>query len=210
MPEELRNASDVQEGTSGSVRHELHVSDIIDAVRKRTEACERLVDETVDGLRSYDSFAEGIRDLGCSPDDAKDFFDAVRQRIEIREAKSKAHVIPTREATPEGLAVEELEAFRRERSDTISDLAREQERAHNAAAWAVLRSKLDHIPSPHDRVQSSSQVAGLHKPSEAFYYSPIIAQCGSSPGSTSVSGFCRPSYRKDLGALTGIREGENC
>ncbi|KAG6896826.1 hypothetical protein C0993_007994 [Termitomyces sp. T159_Od127] len=171
MPrEELRNAPDVQEGASSSVCHESRVSDIIDAVWKCTEACKKLVDETVDGLRSYDSFAVGIRDLGCSPDKAKDFFDAVRQRIEIREAKSKAPVVPTREATPEGLSGEELGAFHHEQSDTISDLAREQERAHNqaikAAAWAALRSKLDHIPSPHDRVQSLPQDADLHKPSE--------------------------------------------
>ncbi|KAG6881850.1 hypothetical protein C0993_012649, partial [Termitomyces sp. T159_Od127] len=170
MPEEeVRNASAVHEGTSGSV-HESRASDLIDAVQKRTEACEKLVDETVDGLRSYDSFAQGIRDLGCSLDEAKDYFDAVRQRIEIREAKSKAPAIPTREATPEGLSGEDLEAFHRERSDTISDLAREQERAHNqaieAAAWAALRSKLDHIPSANDHVQSPSQAIDLHKPSE--------------------------------------------
>ncbi|KAG6863239.1 hypothetical protein C0993_012389 [Termitomyces sp. T159_Od127] len=170
MPEEeVRNASTVQEGTSGST-HASHTSDLIDAVQKRTKACEKLVDETVDGLWSYDSFAQGIRDLGCSLDEAKDFFDAVRQRIEIREAKSKAPVIPTREATPEGLSGEELEAFYRERSNTVSDLAREQERAHNqaieATAWAALRSKLDHIPSPHDHDLSPSQAVNLHKPSE--------------------------------------------
>ncbi|KAG6867738.1 hypothetical protein C0993_011806 [Termitomyces sp. T159_Od127] len=170
LGEELRNAMDVQEGASSLVYCESRVSDIIDAVQKRTKACEKLVDETVDGLRSYDSFAAGIRDLGCSSDEAKDFFDAVRQHIEIQEAKSKAPVVPTREATPEGLSSKELEAFRRERSDTISDLAREQERAHNqaikAAAWAALRSKLDHISSPHDRVQSLPQDADPHKSSE--------------------------------------------
>ncbi|KAG6862652.1 hypothetical protein C0993_002219, partial [Termitomyces sp. T159_Od127] len=102
---------------------ESQASSIIDAVRKRTEACEKLVNETVDGLRSYDSFAKAIKDLGCSPDEAKDFFDAVRQRIEIREAKSRVPAMPTRVATPEGLSGEDLEAFRRERSDTLSDLA---------------------------------------------------------------------------------------
>ncbi|KAG6894863.1 hypothetical protein C0993_010579 [Termitomyces sp. T159_Od127] len=171
MPEEeLRNACDVQEGTSRSVHHESQVSSVIDEVQKRTEACEKSVDETVNGLRSYDSFAKEIRDLGCSPDEAKDFFDAVRQRIDIREAKSKAPAIPTREVTPEGLSGEDLEAFRRERSDTISDLAREQERTHNqaveAAAWAALRSKLDHVPSLLGHSRSLSQAIDLHKPLE--------------------------------------------
>ncbi|KAG6876829.1 hypothetical protein C0993_012785 [Termitomyces sp. T159_Od127] len=154
MPEEeVRNASAVQEGTSGSV-HELHASDLINAVHKCTKACEKLVDETVDGLQSYNSFAQGIRDLGCSLNKAKDFCNAVRQQIEIQEAKSKAPIISTREAMPEGLSSEELEAFHRERSDTISHLAQEQE------------SKLDHIPWAHDHVQSPSQAVNLHKPSE--------------------------------------------
>ncbi|KAG6874890.1 hypothetical protein C0993_011762, partial [Termitomyces sp. T159_Od127] len=44
MPEEeVRNASTVQEGTSGSA-HASHTSDLIDAVQKRTEACEKLVE----------------------------------------------------------------------------------------------------------------------------------------------------------------------
>ncbi|KAG6863717.1 hypothetical protein C0993_010548 [Termitomyces sp. T159_Od127] len=87
--------------------------------------------------------------MGFNPEEARDFFDAVHQQIEIRRAKLRAHPIPTREVTPEGLFREDLEAFCHERSSTISDLAWEQEYTHNQAvkstAWAALHVKLDHL-----------------------------------------------------------------
>ncbi|KAG6867959.1 hypothetical protein C0993_009041 [Termitomyces sp. T159_Od127] len=148
------DAHNASESSHTTAAPEGNVLDELEALCIQAEACDKLVDETVNGIKSYDNFADGIKALGYTPEEASDFFDAVHQRIEIRYAKSKATPISPKEATPEGLTGAELEAFHQERSATVSENIHEWDHTHNqaveATAWAVLQAKLDQIAAPKD------------------------------------------------------------
>ncbi|KAG6873010.1 hypothetical protein C0995_003971 [Termitomyces sp. Mi166 len=70
----------------------------LEATRICAEACQNLMDETVKGRRSFDSFTQGIQDLGLSSVKVKDYFDKVKQRIDIWQAKAKTQPAPSRPA----------------------------------------------------------------------------------------------------------------
>ncbi|KAG6890479.1 hypothetical protein C0992_001147 [Termitomyces sp. T32_za158] len=116
--------------------------------RIRHEACLKLVDETVEGARSYDSFTQGIKDLGLNATEAECYFDAgVQRSLDLRRAKSQAQPAPSRFDKREGLHADQLAASRK-RSSACSDRIAEpgtsdsHANAVEAAACASSRSQL--------------------------------------------------------------------
>lgn len=122
----------------------------IERTQARTEASQKLIDETVNGLRSLDDFSKCLQALSFSAAEVKDSFDEVYQRLELRKQKARQLVVPSREPTPEGFTEEQASVFSNERSSTLSDqsrTSREQSQAVEAAAWAAMQAKLDHVSS---------------------------------------------------------------
>ncbi|KAG6871425.1 hypothetical protein C0995_004785, partial [Termitomyces sp. Mi166 len=76
---------------------------------------------------------------------ANDYFDEVRQRIELRKGKGLQTDVPSREQTPDGLSDEQVAAIRRERENNAAERERAHQNAVEDVAWATLRAKLDHI-----------------------------------------------------------------
>ncbi|KAG6858376.1 hypothetical protein C0995_000443 [Termitomyces sp. Mi166 len=118
-------------------------------------ACQKLVNKTIDEKLSFNEFAKGLRDLGLGSMEANNYFDKVRQRLELRKGKGPETNVLSREHTPDGLLDKQAEVFRREHDANTAKCdanAAECERAHrNAikdAAWATLQAKLDQIEKP--------------------------------------------------------------
>ncbi|KAG6880950.1 hypothetical protein C0993_003537, partial [Termitomyces sp. T159_Od127] len=131
-------------------------------IRARSEAGQKFVDETVEGLRSLSELVQVLKDSGFRPEEAGDFIDAARRRIEIRQAKTRAVSIPSRPQSPPA-------PTNLDRSSTLSDpsgdqtLAQDHARAVESATWAVLQAQAHQSAEPSGPL-STSQVAKENLP----------------------------------------------
>ncbi|KAG6872509.1 hypothetical protein C0993_002116 [Termitomyces sp. T159_Od127] len=73
--------------------------DAVDVVRARAEACQRLIDEAVEGRIAVPQFIQALKDMGLNAAEARDHADEVMQRIEIRNEKARNPDPPAREET---------------------------------------------------------------------------------------------------------------
>ncbi|KAG6870079.1 hypothetical protein C0992_001086, partial [Termitomyces sp. T32_za158] len=109
-----------------------------DGVQNRIDECRRLVEETVEGSRTFSEFAQGLQALGISSAEAKEYFEEVEQRVESRrKAKGKQRERSTRDSSPDRLE-EGSSTAKNDQSDTISETEKarqEQRKAVEAAAW---------------------------------------------------------------------------
>ncbi|KAG6899588.1 hypothetical protein C0995_005626 [Termitomyces sp. Mi166 len=118
-------------------------------------ACQKLVNKTINGKLSFNEFVKGLMDLGLGSMEANNYFDKVRQRLELRKGKGPETNVLSREHTPDGLLDKQAKVFRREHDANTAKCdanAAERERAHRNAvedvAWATLQAKLDQIEKP--------------------------------------------------------------
>ncbi|KAG6894241.1 hypothetical protein C0993_012003 [Termitomyces sp. T159_Od127] len=109
--------------------------DAVDVVRARAEACQRLIDEAVEGRIAVPQFIQALKDMGLNAAEARDHADEVMQRIEIRNEKARNPDPPAREET---LAPDDSEEHARDA----------QARAVEVAAWEALQERLAHAMGP--------------------------------------------------------------
>ncbi|KAG6904196.1 hypothetical protein DXG01_011795, partial [Tephrocybe rancida] len=118
------------------------------SVESRIAACDKLVNDAVEGVLSAIALAESLKNLGLTAIEASDYIDEYQQRLEIRQGKSRASKPPSREPTPEGLSPDEIDTFRREREKRREGLdAQAHAKAVEEAAWTQLRAKLESTSS---------------------------------------------------------------
>ena len=96
----------------------------VEAVRARTEACQKLVDDAVAGKISGPTFLESLRNANATPDEVKDFITQLTQR------RKQQHSTSSRINGSQGQTT----------ATTPNQLD-----AATAVAWAVLRARLDHL-----------------------------------------------------------------
>ena len=86
-----------------------------------------------------------LKDAGANPREAEDY---ILQFTERRGERDHGARRDEREVTPEGLSLDEQEAFRQQREDALaihdSDSARAREAALDAVAWRLLEAKIRH------------------------------------------------------------------
>ncbi|KAG6887170.1 hypothetical protein C0992_000319 [Termitomyces sp. T32_za158] len=136
--------------------------------QNQADECQRIIDETIEGTRSFDSFFQALRRLGLNSAEAKDHVDEVIQRIELRRrAKGKRKETKSRELSPnrEGSTIP-----RDDQNATLSDVERgrhEQRQAVESAAWSSLRAKCRHLedPSNSPAAVATNQIAEILGPS---------------------------------------------
>ncbi|KAG6884887.1 hypothetical protein C0995_009778 [Termitomyces sp. Mi166 len=121
---------------------------VTEQIHMRAVACQKLVNKTVDGKLSFDEFAKGLRDLGLGSIEVNNYFNEVRQRLELHKGKGPETYVPSQEHTLDGLSDEQTETFRRECDANAAERKRAHRNAVEDAAWATLQVKLDQIEKP--------------------------------------------------------------
>ncbi|KAG6825096.1 hypothetical protein H0H92_004708, partial [Tricholoma furcatifolium] len=97
-------------------------------VSARANSARSLIDKAVESSMPSDEFAESLRELGLSANEAVEYVEEFQQRIRIRHEKSKEFEAGPRDETPPvGTDEERISA---------------EDRAADEAAWAVLKAKL--------------------------------------------------------------------
>lgn len=133
----------------------------LESVRAKSDVGQKLVDETVDGMRSLADLVLSLHELGFRPEEAQDFVEAAKRRIEIRQAKARA--IPQASGSSSPLAP--LDSSRQpepERSATLPVQSPDPRpsshvQAIESAAWAALLNQVD--PSRKDAKADTIRIA---------------------------------------------------
>ncbi|KAG6883841.1 hypothetical protein C0995_011452 [Termitomyces sp. Mi166 len=121
---------------------------VTEQIHMHAVACQKLVDETVDGKLSFDKFAKGLRNFGLGSAEVNNYFDEVRQHLELCKGKGPETNVLSQEHTLDGLSDKQAEAFRREHNANAAEHKRAHRNAIEDAAWATLQAKLDQIEKP--------------------------------------------------------------
>ncbi|KAG6863404.1 hypothetical protein C0993_011679, partial [Termitomyces sp. T159_Od127] len=106
---------------------------IIESTAARADACQKLIDEAVEGRLAVPEFIQALKGLGLNAAEARDHVDEVTQRIELRNAKSRA---PNPQQDPSGEEAED------------ENTGESHARAVEAAAWEALQERLEHACAP--------------------------------------------------------------
>jgi hypothetical protein len=171
-------------------------------IRLRAEACQRVVDDCLEGKIQIAAVVELLQQAGASHEEAADY---LKQLADRTTARNRAGIegndgVPgerqSRESTPEGLTSDEADEFRQHR-DALEEhhRIREEERRKNAAdiaAWALLRTKASMLQSfpgsaPTDPAQQLALLLGLNTtssgsslPASVLAAAPHLAKLSSS------------------------------
>ncbi|KAJ7900795.1 hypothetical protein B0H13DRAFT_2664095, partial [Mycena leptocephala] len=126
-----------------------------EAVRIRAEACQKLVEQRVNGEITNNDFLQRIRETGATTAEAQDYIEQAGSRITAKNdppPRSPAHSQPgSRAPTPDGLTSEQAAKYRADRAALLAQNAeRDREHARKAAEeaaadvdWGVLRAKIN-------------------------------------------------------------------
>jgi hypothetical protein len=132
-----------------------------------TTACQMVVEDCLAGKIELTAVPDNLKAIGITPEAAQDYIQQITQRIgEKKSGNFQDNLEDSREATPEGLNDDDREEFRRQRDEIIEEANRRndrevQERASEAAAWAVLTAKLASLRSPGVSNNSAEQLAAI-------------------------------------------------
>ena len=129
------------------------ISDSPDATDVTT-ACQMVVEDCLSGKMELSAVADSLKAIGITPEAAQDYIEQIVQRIgEKKKGDTEDELEGGREATPEGLTDDDREEFRRQRDELYEEANQQkdrevQQRANEAAAWAVLTAKLASLRAP--------------------------------------------------------------
>ncbi|KAG6863771.1 hypothetical protein C0993_010398, partial [Termitomyces sp. T159_Od127] len=115
--------------------------DIVENTGSRAEACQKLIDEAVEGRLSVPEFIQALKGLGLNAAEARDHVDEVTQRIELCNAKARAPNPQQEDTLSSG-------------EDQENNTGESHTRAVESAAWEALQERLEHAVVP--RIPSSS------------------------------------------------------
>ncbi|KAG6906975.1 hypothetical protein DXG01_011140 [Tephrocybe rancida] len=114
------------------------------SVESRVAACDKLVNNAVEGVLSAIALTDSLKNLGLTAIKASDYINKYKQRLKVRQGKTRASKPPSRVPTPKGLSPDEINTFRRDQDkqkEGVDDQA--QAKAVKEAAWAQLKVKLE-------------------------------------------------------------------
>ncbi|KAJ7148833.1 hypothetical protein C8R46DRAFT_1179942 [Mycena filopes] len=144
-----------------------------EVVRVRAAACQKLVDQFIDGAITGPEFLDRLREAGATPSEAEDYAGQANTRSAAKERGRPKTPQPenpqpgSRETTPEGLTDGELEQFRAIRDALIARNEQQQEEQRRKAAeeveWGVLRAKLGSLLPARHPVKSSFTQSDLER-----------------------------------------------
>jgi hypothetical protein len=176
-----------------SNRNQASLEDVTpeEAIRRRAETYQAIVDEAVGSRVEVEIFLDRLKAAGASSSEASDYGVQYAQRLE--ESAAGAPHPPShgedepREATPEGLDVSEQDAFRQQREAALAEAraraAQTRRDAVETAAWKVLEAKLRRIHpaerTSQDELDLQARLASLlgeNKPSTTSLFPSSILE----------------------------------